>query len=125
MKGETLSSFFTLPFNPSLLSVFNCRTYVYPVIGFEGEFGALTPQNLLDFHKAWYQPNNAVLIVSGDATPEDVLTLAEKHFGIFEPGDVPARIRPDAVRPFEPGFEEVTDASVRSYLIKFLCIYAA
>ena len=35
LKGETLSSFFTLPFNPSLLSVFNCRTHVYPVIGFE------------------------------------------------------------------------------------------
>ncbi len=86
--------------------------YDHPVIGFEEEFGALTPQNLLDFHNAWYQPNNAVLIVSGDATPEDVLTLAEKHFGIFEPGDVPARIRPDAVRPFEPGFEEVTDALI-------------
>ena len=86
--------------------------YDHPIIGFEEEFGALSTQNLLDFHQAWYQPNNAVLIVSGDATPEAVLALAEKHFGDFEPGAVPDRVRPDAVRPFEPGFEEVSDALI-------------
>jgi len=40
------------------------------------------------------------------------LALAEKHFGDFEPGAVPDRVRPDAVRPFEPGFEEVSDALI-------------
>ena len=86
--------------------------YDHPIIGFEEEFTALTSQDLLDFHAAWYKPNNAVLIVSGDATPEQVLALAEKYFGDFEPGEVPARLRPDAERPLEPGFEEVSDALI-------------
>lgn len=86
--------------------------YDHPVIGFEEDFQGLTSQDLLDFHAAWYQPNNAVLIVSGDVLPEDVLVMAEKHFGDFPAGDVPARLRPDAERPFEPGFETVTDALI-------------
>lgn len=86
--------------------------YDHPIIGFEEDFQGLTSQDLLDFHAAWYQPNNAVLIVSGDVLPEDVLVMVEKHFGDFPAGDVPARLRPDAERPFEPGFETVTDALI-------------
>lgn len=88
------------------------EAYDHPIIGFQEEFTALTSQDLLDFHEAWYKPNNAVLIVSGDATPEAVLALADKHFGDFAPGEIPERIRPDANRPLEPGFEEVTDALI-------------
>ena len=86
--------------------------YDHPIIGYEEDFLGLTSQDLLDFHADWYQPNNAALIVSGDVTPEDVLALARKHFGNFPAGDVPERIRPDAERAFEPGFETVTDALI-------------
>lgn len=87
-------------------------TYDHPIIGFPDEFNALTPEDLIAFHSTWYKPNNAVLIVAGDVTPEQVLTLAEKHFGDFEAGPVPERVRPDADRPFEPGLETVTDALI-------------
>ncbi|MEC7141292.1 MAG: insulinase family protein, partial [Pseudomonadota bacterium] len=60
----------------------------------------------------WYHPNNAVLIVAGDVVPEEVFALAEQHFGSFEAVPVPARIRPDAERPFEADFETVTDALI-------------
>src|SRR5204862_7487581 len=29
----------------------------------------------------YYTPNNAALVVSGDTTPDEVMKLAEKHFG--------------------------------------------
>jgi len=105
--------------NPSARASHNLRAalrgtqaYDHPIIGFEDEFTALTSKNLLDFHATWYKPNNAVLIVAGDVTPEGVLALAEKHFGDFEAGEVPPRLRPDADRPFEGGFEKVTDALI-------------
>ena len=105
--------------NPSARASHNLRAalrgveaYDHPIIGYQEEFEALTSQDLLDFHATWYKPNNAVLIVAGDAYPEEVFALAEKHFGGFEAGDVPPRLRPDAERPFEPGFEEITDALI-------------
>ena len=33
------------------------------------------------FFDTYYAPNNAVLVVSGDTTPDEVMKLAEKHFG--------------------------------------------
>ena len=86
--------------------------YDHPIIGVQEQFEALTPQDLLDFHATWYKPNNAVLIVAGDAYPEEVFALAEKHFGGFAAGEVPPRLRPHAERPFEPGFEAITDALI-------------
>jgi zinc protease len=59
--------------------------YGMPVIGWRSEMEALTRQDALDFYKANYAPNNAILIVAGDATPEEVRKLAEKHFGALPP----------------------------------------
>ena len=86
--------------------------YDHPIIGLREDFEALTPTDLLDFHETWYHPNNAVLIVAGDVIPEDVFALAQKHFGNFPAVPVPARVRPDADRDFEPGSETVADALI-------------
>ena len=44
------------------------------------------------FFKTYYAPNNAVLVVAGDATAADVKRLAEKHFGSIprQPQPTPA-----------------------------------
>lgn len=39
-----------------------------------------------EFHARWYAPDNAVLVVAGDVTPERVMELARRHFGA-----IPAR----------------------------------
>jgi zinc protease len=39
----------------------------------------------LDWYERYYAPNNAVLVVAGDVTPEEVRALAEKHYGPLEP----------------------------------------
>jgi predicted Zn-dependent peptidase len=36
------------------------------------------------FHAQYYAPNNAVLTVVGDTTPQEVFALAEKYFGAIE-----------------------------------------
>lgn len=59
--------------------------YGRPVIGWRHEMEALTRADALDWYQRYYAPNNAVLIVAGDVTPEEVRTLAEKHYGPLEP----------------------------------------
>lgn len=55
--------------------------YGVPIIGWKHEIETLSRENALDFYKAHYAPNNAVLIVAGDVAPDDVRAMAEKHYG--------------------------------------------
>lgn len=59
--------------------------YEITVIGLMDEVAALTPQDGLDFYKEYYSPENAILVVAGDVTEEDVRVLAEEHYGPIQP----------------------------------------
>ncbi|WP_339947913.1 pitrilysin family protein [uncultured Albimonas sp.] len=69
--------------------------YGIPVIGWRAEMEGLTRQDALDFYRTYYAPNNAILVVAGDVTPEQVEALAQEHFGPLAPTqDLPERTRP-------------------------------
>jgi zinc protease len=69
--------------------------YADPVIGWRHEIAALTRDDALDFYETYYAPNNAILVVAGDVTPEQVHRLAETHYGPIPANpDLPERVRP-------------------------------
>ncbi|NSX55006.1 M16 family metallopeptidase [Parasulfitobacter algicola] len=69
--------------------------YSIPIIGWKHEMQQLSMDDAMDFYRTYYAPNNAILIVAGDVTPEEVRVLAEKHYGVLEPTvDLPERARP-------------------------------
>ena len=74
--------------------------YEITVIGKMEEVAALTPQDGLDFYQQYYSPENAILVVAGDVTPEEVRTLAEQHYGVITPtGTVNAERKWQPVTP--------------------------
>lgn len=69
--------------------------YGIPVIGWRHEINQLTRQDAIDFYKKYYAPNNAILVVAGDVDPENVLALAQQHYGPRIPSDaIKTRVRP-------------------------------
>ena len=69
--------------------------YGIPVIGWEHEMAKLSREDALRFYKHYYAPNNAILVVSGDVTPEEVKRLAEQTYGKVPANpDVGVRSRP-------------------------------
>jgi zinc protease len=69
--------------------------YGVPIIGWKHEIAELSRQDALDFYSLYYAPNNAILIVAGDVTPEAVREMAEEHYGPLQPSaGIPPRIRP-------------------------------
>jgi len=72
--------------------------YRRPIIGWRHEIDALSREAALTFYEKYYAPNNAVLVVAGDVTADQVRALAEQHYGPLTPSD---RIAP-RVRPVEP-----------------------
>lgn len=59
--------------------------YEVTVIGKMDEVAALTPADGEAFYKEYYSPENAILVVAGDVTEEEVRTLAEEHYGKIAP----------------------------------------
>lgn len=69
--------------------------YGQPVIGWPNEIKALNRADALEFYERFYTPNNAILIVAGDVTPDEVRVLAEKFYEpIKRRVDVGPRVRP-------------------------------
>ena len=50
--------------------------YRVPVIGWENEIQRLSLENAIDWYRNYYAPNNAILIVAGDLTIEQLRPLA-------------------------------------------------
>ena len=55
--------------------------YGKPVIGWRHEIEKLDRADAIAFYKRFYTPNNAVLVVAGDVTTDQVRTLAEETYG--------------------------------------------
>ncbi len=58
--------------------------YHWTPIGFMNDILTWTIDDIRNFHATYYQPQNAILIVTGDIEPAKVFALAEKHFGPIE-----------------------------------------
>lgn len=55
--------------------------YHWTPIGFMNDIQTWTIDDIKNFHKTYYQPDNAILMVSGDIDPKEVFKAAEKEFG--------------------------------------------
>jgi zinc protease len=55
--------------------------------GTEESVGAMTRQDLERFHRAWFQPNAATLVVVGDANLAEITPRLEAHFSAWKSGE--------------------------------------
>jgi zinc protease len=97
--------------------------YGRPVIGWRHEIEQLDRAGALDFYRRFYSPNNAILVVAGDVTPDEVRTLAEETYGkVPRVADIKPRIRPqepvqEAPRTVTLADPRVTQPSVSRYYL--------
>ena len=62
--------------------------YRNPVIGWMNDLEHMTVDDLANWYRRWYAPNNATLVVVGDVRPEAVREMAERHFGPLETSEI-------------------------------------
>lgn len=71
--------------------------YQIPTIGWPSDIEGWKLQDLKDYYKTYYAPNNAVMFVVGDVEPAEIFALAEKTIG-----KIPAQPAPVPVTTKEP-----------------------
>ena len=88
--------------------------YGTPVIGWLHEIQDLEHDEALDFYRTWYAPNNAILVVAGDVTAEELRPLAQRYYGRLRPTrDLPERVWPQDPPPRGPERIVHSDPKVR------------
>jgi zinc protease len=70
--------------------------YSWSVIGSMADLSAASVEDVKDFFRTYYAPNNAVIVLSGDFKTADAKKLLDKYFGSIPRG--PAITRPTAER---------------------------
>ena len=104
-------------------ALYIAHPYGKPIIGWMSEVEKLTRQNALDFYRTYYTPQNAILIVAGDVTGDEVRPLAEKFYGtLANTANPPPRLRTPEPAPIAARRVSMTDPRVsvatlqRSYI---------
>ena len=57
---------------------------------------AITREDMATFHAAYWRPDNAVLVITGDVSAEQGFAIAERYFGDWARPAAPMPARPDA-----------------------------
>jgi zinc protease len=82
-----------------LAAYFQKHPYAWTAAGAMKDLDAMTADDLKKFYDAYYQPNNAMLIVVGKVTTADVKASAEKWFGPIPKATDPPRPAAAAQEP--------------------------
>jgi zinc protease len=104
-------------------ALYQNHPYRIPIIGWMHEMAKLSREDALTFYKRFYAPNNAIVVVAGDVSVDEVKSLAQAAYGSLKPSpDIKLRVRPQEPTHRAPRRVELKDpragnASVRRYYL--------
>jgi zinc protease len=71
---------------------YTVHPYRRPVVGWMQDIQNLTRQDLVDFYKLYYAPNNAFIVMVGDFSADEVLPKIKAAFGKIPRGAEPPKV---------------------------------
>jgi len=103
--------------------LFNVHPYNKPILGKNETVESLTREDLLDFHKYFYGPENLILTVVTNYPPDEMLKLIEKYFGDMNPSkeSYPQLSFPERSKIKKTAQFEMKKQQIYIYLGNFTC----
>lgn len=80
--------------------LFSGHPYGRPIIGYVEALEAMTPEGMRDYHRRFYHPSNATLVIAGDVKKRAALKAVRETFGTIDPGDF------EPTRPYRASLKE-------------------
>lgn len=80
--------------------------YGRPVIGWMCDIQNITRDDLENYYRRFYSPNNCIVVLVGDLDPAKVKRVAERYFGRIRGGSKPDPLR--AIEPKQLGERRIT-----------------
>ncbi len=88
----------------------------HPTIGYIDEFMQITRDEIYNFYKTMYVPNNMVFVVTGDIQPKEVVNAVAQRWE-----DVPAKELPSLSFPVEPKIDSPRTLQGRADIKRRAC----
>jgi zinc protease len=79
--------------------IYGFHPYGFPDSGMPDTIGKITRDDLREFHRRYFAPNNAILAIVGDVTADEALAAATRVFGDWERMAVQPPALPEPPRP--------------------------
>lgn len=102
-------------------ALFKKHPYGRDVIGLPEHIKNPSIENIYDFYRTFYVPNNMAVILAGDFDPEETIKLVDEHFGDKESRPLPEITQPVEDNITEPVVEELygPDAEFMTMAFRF------
>ncbi len=99
-----------------IAAAYKVHPYRHPTIGWLSDLQTMTRDDLYQYYRRNYVPNNATVVVVGDVDTADVLRRVDKQFGSIPAGAAPRRV--SVVEPEQLGERriEVSREGTTAYL---------
>ena len=81
----------SLVYEQLMATALTAHPYRRPIIGWMNDLESMRIDDVRDFYRRWYAPNNATLVVVGDVEPKEVFDLAERYFAAIPAQELPER----------------------------------
>jgi len=62
-------------------TAYKAHPYQWGIIGWKSDLQSITREDLYNYYRDYYAPNNATLVLVGDFDTDDILKKADKYFG--------------------------------------------
>lgn len=81
--------------------MFASTPYAHDALGTRPSFQATNATMIKSFYDAWYHPNNAILVITGDVDPQAALAQVQQYFGGIPTAHLPVRtpVKPGPLKP--------------------------
>jgi len=95
--------------------------YHWTPIGFMNDIKNWSIDDIRDFHSTYYQPKNAIIVVAGDISKEEVFASSKKYFkDVKNKKEIPSKLH--TVEPKQDGAKKITilkDSAVEMLAITY------
>ena len=98
-----------LVYEKFMSEAYQVHAYHHPIIGWMDDLERIRLDDLREWYRRWYRPDNAVLVVAGDVDSDEVVALVKKYFD-----GIPARRLKRPPIPAEPPQTKERRAVVRA-----------
>ena len=87
-------------------TAYKAHPYQWGIIGWPSDLKTMTRDDLYDYYRQRYVPNNATLVLVGDFDTADLMKQVDAHFGSLAPGE--SITGPSTIEPEQRGERRVT-----------------
>lgn len=90
--------------------VFGDAPYGHPLVGTKEAIARIRREDIARYHRTYYRPDNAMLVIGGSITPNEAFALVERFFGDWRAPNTPL----NSINPSSPPRSLGNDGSSRA-----------